>query len=91
MSVIAFVNYGTRGDISPLTAIGLELQSRGHDVVVAVPENHVPFVNKSGLRGAPLTGDSEALMTSDNGRRWLAEGNTVSMLRELNRLIPTSP
>ncbi len=87
MTKIALVTYGTRGDVSPFTATGLELQSRGHDVVVAAPLNHVAFIEKSGLSARPLAGDSEALMTSGNGRRWLASGGISTMLRELNTLI----
>lgn len=30
-------SYGTRGDIEPCAAVGLELQRRGHDVCLAVP------------------------------------------------------
>ena len=87
MAKISIVTYGTRGDVSPFVAIGLELQARGHDVVVAAPQNHVRFVNDSGLASHALTGDSEVLMTSHNGRRWLSGGNSVTMLRELNTIV----
>lgn len=42
-------SYGTRGDIEPCAAVGLELQRRGHDVLAAVPPNLVDFVESAGL------------------------------------------
>ncbi|MDT5135889.1 MAG: hypothetical protein QOD58_151 [Mycobacterium sp.] len=42
-------SYGTRGDIEPCAAVGVELQRRGHDVCLAVPPNLIGFVESSGL------------------------------------------
>lgn len=42
-------SYGTRGDIEPCAAVGLELQRRGHDVCLAVPPNLIGFVETAGL------------------------------------------
>ena len=42
-------SYGTRGDIEPCAAVGLELQRRGHDVCLAVPPNLIGFVESAGL------------------------------------------
>lgn len=42
-------SYGTRGDIEPCAAVGLELQRRGHDVLLAVPPNLIDFVESAGL------------------------------------------
>lgn len=42
-------SYGTRGDIEPCAAVGLELQRRGHDVLLAVPPNMIGFVESAGL------------------------------------------
>lgn len=42
-------SYGTRGDIEPCAAVGLELQRRGHDVLLAVPPNLIGFVESAGL------------------------------------------
>ncbi|MCV7008528.1 glycosyltransferase [Mycobacterium gordonae] len=42
-------SYGTRGDIEPCAAIGLELRRRGHDVCLAVPPNLIGFVESAGL------------------------------------------
>lgn len=45
----ALASYGTRGDIEPSTAVGRELQRRGHDVRLAVPPNLVGLVESAGL------------------------------------------
>jgi UDP:flavonoid glycosyltransferase YjiC (YdhE family) len=45
----ALASYGTRGDIEPSTAVGRELQRRGHDVRLAVPPNLVELVESAGL------------------------------------------
>jgi UDP:flavonoid glycosyltransferase YjiC (YdhE family) len=42
-------SYGSRGDIEPCTALGLELLRRGHDVRLAVPPDQVGFVESAGL------------------------------------------
>lgn len=51
----ALASYGTRGDIEPSTAVGRELQRRGHDVRLAVPPNLVGLVESAGLEQS-LTG-----------------------------------
>ncbi|OBG70638.1 MULTISPECIES: glycosyltransferase [unclassified Mycobacterium] len=46
---IALASYGTRGDVEPCTALGRELQRRGHDVTLAVPPNLLGLVESAGL------------------------------------------
>jgi UDP:flavonoid glycosyltransferase YjiC (YdhE family) len=41
--------HGTRGDVEPCAAVGVELQRRGHEVRMAVPPNLVGFVESAGL------------------------------------------
>lgn len=48
----ALASYGTRGDVEPCTALGRELQRRGHEVRMAVPPNLVPLVESAGLSAA---------------------------------------
>ncbi|WP_191964989.1 glycosyltransferase, partial [Mycobacterium tuberculosis] len=52
-------SYGTRGDIEPCAAVGLELQRRGHDVCLAVPPNLIEFVESAGLTGVAYGPDSD--------------------------------
>ncbi|OBI44695.1 glycosyltransferase [Mycobacterium colombiense] len=49
----ALASYGTRGDIEPSAAVGLELLRRGHDVRLAVPPELVGFVESAGLAAVP--------------------------------------
>ena len=46
---IAIQTFGTRGDVEPYVALGLELQARGHDVWLSVPEDFVDWVSGFGL------------------------------------------
>ena len=50
--------FGTRGDIQPLVALGLELRGRGHQVTVCTPPDYTEWVQCFGLEahavGAPF-------------------------------------
>lgn len=50
--------HGTRGDVEPCAAVGMELQRRGHDVRMAVPPNLIGFVESGGLSGVAYGPDS---------------------------------
>jgi UDP:flavonoid glycosyltransferase YjiC (YdhE family) len=45
----ALASYGTRGDVEPYVAVGRELQSRGHEVSMAVSPDQVAFAESAGL------------------------------------------
>src|SRR5690606_32918058 len=77
---VAMLSYGTRGDVQPMVGIALALQARGHDVVLAAPTNHVSFVERAGVRAASIAGDSEAILHSEQGRRWVADGDVRSLM-----------
>ncbi|TXI43628.1 MAG: glycosyltransferase [Mycobacterium sp.] len=55
----ALASYGTRGDIEPCTAVGRELQRRGHEVRLAVPPNLVGLVESAGLGAVPYGRDQQ--------------------------------
>lgn len=55
----ALASYGTRGDVEPCTAVGRELQRRGHDVRLAVPPNLVALVESAGLAAAAYGPDQQ--------------------------------
>lgn len=42
-------SYGTRGDVEPSLVVGLELQRRGHDVIMAVPPDLIAFTEAAGV------------------------------------------
>jgi UDP:flavonoid glycosyltransferase YjiC (YdhE family) len=61
----ALASYGSRGDIEPCAAVGLELLRRGHDVRMAVPPNLVGLVESAGLAAVPYGPDSAAQLDAD--------------------------
>ncbi|SHH59276.1 glycosyltransferase [Bradyrhizobium erythrophlei] len=50
--------HGTRGDVEPCAAVGVELRRRGHEVRMAVPPNLVDFVELAGLSATSYGPDS---------------------------------
>ncbi|OBK40982.1 glycosyl transferase family 1 [Mycobacterium sp. 1245111.1] len=60
--VLAF--YGTRGDVEPGVALGRELQSRGHDVRMAVPPDLVGFTEAAGVPAVAYGPDVAAWLES---------------------------
>ncbi|BBY66667.1 glycosyltransferase [Mycolicibacterium helvum] len=91
---IAVSIHGTRGDVEPCAAVGLELQRRGHDVYMAVPPNLVSFVESAGLAATIGYGpDSQKQLQGDVFERpdaltaaspadWLRLGNPLIALRK---------
>ncbi len=49
----ALASCGTRGDVEPCAAVGIELKRRGHDVVMAAPPDQVGFVEGMGIAAIP--------------------------------------
>jgi UDP:flavonoid glycosyltransferase YjiC (YdhE family) len=56
---VVLASYGSRGDVEPCVAVGLELQRRGHEVHVAVPPNLVDFAESAGLAAVPYGPDTD--------------------------------
>ncbi|KLO32793.1 glycosyltransferase [Mycobacterium haemophilum] len=61
----ALAVHGTRGDVEPCAAVGLELLRRGHDVRMAVPPNLVEFTESIGLAAFAYGPDSQAQLDED--------------------------
>lgn len=74
--------HGTRGDIEPCAAAGLELQRRGHEVCMAVPPNLVDFVEAVGLSAVAYGVDSQKQLDADVFRDWWAIRDPRTVLRE---------
>jgi UDP:flavonoid glycosyltransferase YjiC (YdhE family) len=55
---IVLAAHGTRGDVEPCAAVGLELVRRGHEVHMAAPPNLVDFVEAAGLPAVEYGPDS---------------------------------
>jgi UDP:flavonoid glycosyltransferase YjiC (YdhE family) len=56
---VVLAAHGTRGDVEPCAAVGLELLRRGHEVRMAVPPNLVGFVESAGLTAVGYGPDSQ--------------------------------
>ncbi len=82
---IVLSTFGTRGDVQPFVALGQTLRSRGHDVLLGAPEDHVAFARASGLSVMPIRGSSEGVLATPEGRRWIAQGDTLALGRALYR------
>jgi UDP:flavonoid glycosyltransferase YjiC (YdhE family) len=77
----ALAVHGTRGDVEPCAAVGLELLRRGHDVGMAVPPNLIGFVESAGLAAVAYGPDSEQQLDEDFfGNFWKVQ-NPVSLIR----------
>ena len=55
---IVLAAHGTRGDVEPCAAVGLELLRRGHEVRIAAPPNLLGFVEAAGLSAVGYGPDS---------------------------------
>jgi UDP:flavonoid glycosyltransferase YjiC (YdhE family) len=75
--------HGTRGDVEPCAALGVELQRRGHDVSMAVPPDLVDFVGLAGLSAACYGPDSRAqiVAVADLTHNAFKVQNPVTFLR----------
>jgi sterol 3beta-glucosyltransferase len=70
------LNWGTRGDIQPFVALGVELQSRGHRVVVTARRPYRDLVERHGIECFEMEEDG----TEDLMRRLAAVKNLPEML-----------
>ncbi|SDF22324.1 UDP:flavonoid glycosyltransferase YjiC, YdhE family [Blastococcus aurantiacus] len=81
---LALVTCGTRGDTQPMLVLALELQRRGHEVVLGVSPNLVGWCLAAGVTALPFGPDSQAFMTSARGQEWLAAGNVRAFMAALS-------
>ncbi|MBW0014819.1 glycosyltransferase [Mycobacterium sp.] len=78
----ALASYGTRGDIEPCAAVGVELLRRGHEVCMAAPDNLVDFVDSVGLTAVPYGPNFVELMEPDLFRKAWRLQNPITLLRK---------
>ena len=78
----ALASHGTRGDIEPCAAVGLELLRRGHEVRMAVPPKLVGFVESAGLAAVPYGLDFVELMDPEIFRNAWKIQNPITLLRK---------
>ena len=70
---IVLATYGSRGDVQPMLALSLALQSEGHEVLLAAPPEKAAWAKQLGCPFYPLGSDVTAFIddmekTSVDGR-----------------------
>ncbi|MEI8081065.1 MAG: glycosyltransferase [Actinomycetes bacterium] len=84
---IALAVYGTRGDVEPSLAVGVELVRRGHDVRVAVPPDLVGFAESAGFTAVAYGPDSQTALAKNSSAIQSGESaHRPWQLRRLQRL-----
>jgi UDP:flavonoid glycosyltransferase YjiC (YdhE family) len=78
--------YGTRGDVEPGAAVGLELLRRGHEVRMAVPPDLVAFAESAGLAPVPYGPDSHTAQANDISVNLSKDPHRVWRIPDLARL-----
>lgn len=83
---VVFYSYGTRGDAQPPVVLASALRDRGYAVRVAAPENLRSFVERAGVEYAPLFGNSQEILESEDGRKMLASGNVRAFTKQMGEI-----
>lgn len=83
---VVFYSNGTRGDAQPQVVLASVLRERGYEVRVAAPENLRAFVEGAGVEYAPLACNSQEILESESGRRWLSSGNVRAFMKEIGEI-----
>ena len=78
---IAIVSIGTRGDVQPFVVLGLTLQSRGHNVVMATEDRLKPLVDEMGLPWRRIEGDETGIIEQPHVQKMLADGQLFKMMK----------
>jgi sterol 3beta-glucosyltransferase len=75
---ITILTIGSRGDVQPYVALGIGLQTAGHQVCLATETIYQEFVVSHGLSFAPLPGNSQARHAEVEWRSFLeATGDNI--------------
>lgn len=77
----AMAVHGSRGDVEPFAAVGMELQRRGHDVRMAVPPDMLGFVESAGLDAVAYGPDSQAVNQEEFVRNFWNIQTPVKVVR----------
>jgi len=83
---IVLATFGSRGDVQPMIALALALQSAGHTVLLAGPPEKAVWIRKTGCAFHPLGSDVTAFIDRmQNAHSIRAAAGFVSFLRtEIN-------
>ncbi len=86
---VSILTSGTRGDVQPYIALGKALQERGHDVLIACPENFCFWVEEHGLKSCSIGIDMQAFVQTPEGKKVLS-GNIFSIIKIWKQIIVPS-
>jgi sterol 3beta-glucosyltransferase len=75
---IVIMAAGGRGDVAPMTGLGVRLRAAGHHVALATEEPFAELVRGVGLEYRHLPGDTRAALTSRSGQEWQRRGTRLS-------------
>jgi UDP:flavonoid glycosyltransferase YjiC (YdhE family) len=78
--------YGTRGDVEPGAAVGLELLRRGHEVRLAVPPDLIGFAKAAGLTPVVYGPDSHTAQAKDISVNLSKDFHLAWRIKDLARL-----
>ncbi len=85
MRIVLALN-GSRGDIQPGVAVAREMSTRGHDVVVGVPENLLDFARSHGVDATVFAPDTDDLLRSPLVKRDLKSFNPRTRARAIREV-----
>jgi sterol 3beta-glucosyltransferase len=77
---IVILAIGSLGDVLPCVALGLGLQSAGHDIVLVTHAGFEPIAHSHGLETATVPVDPGVVLESEAGQRWLSSGQNALAL-----------
>ena len=83
--MITLLTAGSRGDIQPYIALGIELKKAGQAVRIATFRNFEAFVTGCGLGFYPVRGDVARVAASDEVQAMRAD-NPLRVLLSFNKL-----
>jgi len=84
---IGIFTYGTRGDVQPYIALALGLINKGHQVIIAAPENFKELVEEFDIDFHPLYGNAEEMMNGPEGQYLLKSENTIKLIKHFYKLL----
>lgn len=72
---VGILSHGTRGDVQPFIALGLELKAGGHEVAICGPCSTSDLVRSYGLEAHSLTFDAKKMITSEKMQSAMRKGD----------------
>lgn len=84
--IITILAAGSRGDIQPYIALGVQLKKARYIVRVASFEVFEPLIKNYGLEFQPLKGDITSIALKENSKGGIKADNPFSLLLSFNKL-----